>query len=227
MIKAIIPVSSFENSKTRLSPFLTKNERKELLKSMLKDICKCLESFNIDTTVISKDDEVLEYAKKLDLNSLKEKKHSNNYLNNAIKDAIETVSDDNKHTRILILPADIPLINEDHINYILDNSNDLIISPSMGGGTNLLCINNDYDFEFSFGENSYFKHIKQTKQKSIDYKVLDSFFLSLDVNTPTDLGEIILHGVGTSTYEYLRSINLNIEFMHGSERLYVYREVPE
>ena len=35
---AIIPVSSFDESKTRLSPFLSEEERIELLKVMLKDI---------------------------------------------------------------------------------------------------------------------------------------------------------------------------------------------
>ena len=37
-IYAIIPVNQFANAKTRLSPFLSPEERKNLLKAMLKDI---------------------------------------------------------------------------------------------------------------------------------------------------------------------------------------------
>ena len=37
-IYAIIPVNQFANAKTRLSPFLSPQERKNLLKAMLKDI---------------------------------------------------------------------------------------------------------------------------------------------------------------------------------------------
>ena len=37
-IYAIIPVSKFKNAKTRLSPFLTEEEREHLLKAMLHDV---------------------------------------------------------------------------------------------------------------------------------------------------------------------------------------------
>ncbi|MBR2558282.1 MAG: 2-phospho-L-lactate guanylyltransferase, partial [Methanobrevibacter sp.] len=41
-IYAIIPVSKFKNAKTRLSPFLSEEEREELLKAMLHDITDTL-----------------------------------------------------------------------------------------------------------------------------------------------------------------------------------------
>ena len=37
-IYAIIPVSKFKNAQTRLSTFLSENEREKLLKVMLKDV---------------------------------------------------------------------------------------------------------------------------------------------------------------------------------------------
>jgi 2-phospho-L-lactate guanylyltransferase len=66
-IYAIIPVNQFANAKTRLSPFLSPEERKNLLKAMLKDIAITLKPIVDDIIIISKDEEVLAYAEELEL----------------------------------------------------------------------------------------------------------------------------------------------------------------
>ena len=43
------------------------------------------------------------------------------------------------------------------------------------------------------------------------------------VNTPEDLGEIMLHGNGTETKTYLESLGITVESIHGHERLKVIR----
>jgi 2-phospho-L-lactate guanylyltransferase len=53
--------------------------------------------------------------------------------------------------------------------------------------------------------------------------VYDSFYLSLDVNTAEDLGEIILHGEGTHAREYLRKLRFTVKPSRGSDRLEVSR----
>ena len=54
-IYAIIPVSKFTDAKTRLSPFLSANEREELLKAMLKDVTKTLKKLVDKIIIISRD----------------------------------------------------------------------------------------------------------------------------------------------------------------------------
>ena len=66
-IYAIIPVNQFANAKTRLSPFLSPEERKNLLKAMLKDIAITLKPIVDDIIIISKDEEVLAYAEEYSL----------------------------------------------------------------------------------------------------------------------------------------------------------------
>ncbi len=223
-IVAVIPVSSFDESKTRLSPFLTKDERVELLKVMLKDIINVIRNEVEEIVLVSKDESVKDYAKELKISFVKERKHENNYLNNALKDAIEEVKINFLHNDILILPSDIPLIKQQHISTVKNMNNDLIISPSKGGGTNLLCFNNEYEFEPCFGEMSYFKHINTATELNMSINIIESFYLSLDINTPQDLGELLLHGVGTYSYEFLRSMNIIVNSSHGTERLDVRRE---
>ena len=76
-IYAIIPVSKFTDAKTRLSPFLSATEREELLKAMLKDVTKTLKKLVDKIIIISRDSEVLDYAKELKLDTLVENDDSN------------------------------------------------------------------------------------------------------------------------------------------------------
>lgn len=223
-IITIIPVSSFNNSKTRLSPFLSENERTLLLKYMLKDIITNIKSNASKVIITSKDEDVLDYARNLKLNIYKEKKHDSNHLNNSLIDVLNYIKEEYDQYNTLILPADIPLIKDKNMRYIKDNENDFIISPSKGGGTNLLYINQEYDYIPQFGEFSFFKHVKEAEKRNMNINIYDSFYLSLDINTPQDLGELLLHGVNTNTYNYLNSLNIKVENNHGQERLHVYRE---
>ena len=59
---AIIPVSKFKNAKTRLSPFLSEEEREKLLKVMLQDVTEALKKHVDKIFIISRDEDVLKYA---------------------------------------------------------------------------------------------------------------------------------------------------------------------
>ena len=61
-IYTIIPVTKFKNAKTRLSPFLSENEREKLLKVMLQDVSETLKKYVDKIFIISNDKEVLKYA---------------------------------------------------------------------------------------------------------------------------------------------------------------------
>lgn len=221
----IIPVSSFNTSKTRLSPFLSEDERKNLLKCMLKDIIKNISSVVDEIIITSKDSEVLSFADDLNLTTFMEHEHSSNYLNCALIDCIEFAKCEFSGCDIVIVPADIPLITSDNINYIRNHDvYDFIIAPSRGGGTNMLYFSGGYDFIPKFGEFSFFKHIDEAEDLGCSVDVYDSFFLSLDINTPQDLGELLLHGKLTDTYRYLKKLGVNVLNNHGKERLYVFRE---
>jgi 2-phospho-L-lactate/phosphoenolpyruvate guanylyltransferase len=221
---AIIPVSRFSNAKTRLSPTLTADERENLLKSMLKDVIKVLKNCVDGVLVISSDKDVLDYVKKLNVSSLEEV--GNIDLNGALNQAVKWCS---KYcSQALIVPSDIPLIQEEHINKLLDKGKefDVVIAPAKGGGTNaLLCPTQG--MKMNFGECSFFKHLKEAKINGFSYYVFDSFYLSMDVNTAEDLGEIMIHGKKTETRSFLKKLNLEVRSNHGVERLHVLRETPK
>ena len=121
-IYAIIPVTQFKNAKTRLSPFLNEEEREQLLKAMLHDITDTLKKHVDKIFIISRDEEVLDYAKSLNLNTILEDENSN--LNKALKQAMKHVK--NKTKKVIIVPSDIPLIGKTNVQMLIDASKALI-----------------------------------------------------------------------------------------------------
>ena len=219
-IYAIIPVSKFSNAKTRLSPFLELKERENLLKAMLKDVTETLKSVVDKVIIISADKDVLEYANELEVLSLVENKGLN--LNTAIEQAMDWCKDKTK--KVFITPSDIPLISKTNIKALIESSKliDFIIAPSKGGGTNGLIIK-PQSIDMKFGEFSFENHIKEANKNELEPVIYDSFYMSLDVNTTEDLGEIMIHGLGTKTQSYLKSLNIEVESIHGADRLKVER----
>ena len=219
-IYAIIPVSHFKDAKTRLSPFLELKEREELLKAMLKDVNSSLKDYVDKVFLISGDREVLNYAEELGIETIVENEDSN--LNKGLTQAMETLKDQTK--KLIILPSDLPLIGRSNMGTLIENAKqfDFIIVPSKGGGTNALMMK-PLAINMKFGEFSFLKHIKETEKNNIIPMVHDSFFMALDVNTTEDLGEIMVHGDGTATKDYLRSLKIKVESIHGAERLGVSR----
>ena len=110
-IYAIIPVNQFAHAKTRLSPFLSPEERENLLKAMLKDITDTLKPIVDKIVIISKDDDVLAYAEELGLTTIIEEDHklskvskdgNENALNKALKQAMKWSR--KKTRKVIILP---------------------------------------------------------------------------------------------------------------------------
>ena len=219
-IYAIIPVTTFKNAKTRLSPFLSDDEREKLLKAMLHDVTDTLKKYVDRIIIISKDDGVLDYAKKLNVEIMLEEENSN--LNKALTQAMKYCK--GKTRKIIIVPSDIPLIGKTNIQMLIDASKslDFIIVPSKGGGTNMI-IMKPMAIRTRFEGFSYQEHVKVAERKKLNPQVHDSFFMALDVNTTEDLGEIMIHGEKTHTRKYLNELKINVESYRGSERLQVTR----
>ncbi|WP_321421893.1 2-phospho-L-lactate guanylyltransferase [uncultured Methanobacterium sp.] len=218
---AIIPVSRFSEAKTRLSPTLSPLERENLLKSMLMDVIGAISGSVDQVVVISSDKDVLNFVADLNVTCLPEKGKTD--LNGALTQAVEWCS--SYASQVLIVPSDVPLIHQDQVQEMIELSDKwpMVIAPAKGGGTNaLLCSTND--IQMKFGDWSFFEHLKEAENAGVSWYIYDSFYLSLDVNTAEDLGEIIIHGFGTQTRKYLKSIGLLVKSNHGTERLMVERK---
>lgn len=219
-IYAIIPVSKFKNAKTRLSPFLSEEEREKLLKVMLQDVTDALKRYVDKIFIISRDEDVLTYAKSLKLDTILENENSN--LNKALTQAMKFCK--GKTRKLIIVPSDIPLIGKTNIAMLIEASKslDFIIVPSKGGGTNMM-IMKPMAIHTHFEGFSYKEHVNAAERKKLNPQVHDSLFMALDVNTAEDLGEIMIHGEKTHTRKYLKELKVQFEPFRGSERIKVTR----
>ena len=218
---AIIPVSRFSEAKTRLSPTLSPLERENLLKSMLMDVIGAISGSVDQVVVISSDRDVLNFVADLNVTCLPEKGKTD--LNGALTQAVEWCS--SYASQVLIVPSDVPLIHQDQVQEMIELSDKwpMVIAPAKGGGTNaLLC--STKGIQMKFGDWSFFEHLKEAENAGVSWYIYDSFYLSLDVNTAEDLGEIIIHGFRTQTRKFLKSIGLLVKSNHGTERLMVERK---
>ena len=219
-IYAIIPVSKFKNAKTRLSPFLSEEEREKLLKVMLQDVTDTLKRYVDKIFIISRDEAVLTYAKSLKLDTILENENSN--LNKALTQAMKFCKGIIR--KVIIVPSDIPLIGKTIIAMLIEASKslDFIIVPSKGGGTNMM-IMKPMAIHTHFEGFSYKEHVNAAERKKLNPQVHDSLFMALDVNTAEDLGEIMIHGEKTHTRKYLKELKVQFEPFRGSERIKVTR----
>ena len=170
--------------------------------------------------IISRDEEVLNYAKSLNVNTLLEDENSN--LNKALTQAMKHCK--GKSKKIMIVPSDIPLIGKTNVKMLIDASKslDFIIVPSKGGGTNMI-IMKPLAIRTRFEGFSYKEHVQAAERKKLNPQVHDSLFMALDVNTAEDLGEIMIHGEKTHTRKYLKELKVTFEPFRGSERIKVTR----
>ena len=117
-IYGIIPVSKFKECKTRLSPFLSAERKGKPSKSQtLEDVTDTLRKYTDKIIIISADEDVLNYAKSLNLSVLKENDNSN--LNKALKQAMEYCKGKTKKV-IIVMPSDIPLIGKTNLKMVID-----------------------------------------------------------------------------------------------------------
>jgi 2-phospho-L-lactate guanylyltransferase len=186
-MKALIPYKK-KNAKSRLSPALTLEEREEFVELMLRDVVSSLQEagvkeIDILTTPdngVPKDLQATVVLNEHDLNEA-----INEYLSHEQKP-------------ILIIMADLPLVRAEHIKEIISKTEDVVIVPGKGGGTNIIFVKDPSNFHVKYYGSSFLNNCNIANDRKCSVYVYDSFLLSTDIDEPHDLVEIILHGHGNS-----------------------------
>lgn len=187
---AIIPVKPLKRGKSRLSSILSVEERTNLNKRMLTNMLNCLRDVpQVDNfIVISYDPSTLAIARDLGAKTVLESRITN--LNRALRKATAVAKAFNA-TQVLILPADLPLINtEDIIRFIKQRGEppEIIISSDFRqNGTNALLVNPIGTIEYDFGEWSFKKHIEQAEREKMRIDICKIESLMYDLDIPEDI----------------------------------------
>ncbi len=205
----IIPVKKLDNGKTRLSPLLSKTERKELSLLMLRDVLKTIAAARTvsEGVIISSDQDVLSTAKNAGLLPLKEP--SSMGINEAVQYA-NNFSIRHGATSTLVLPADVPLVTPrdiDDIIYASKPEPSVVIIPSARlDGTNALLRQPPAIISTSYDRASYLTHLHYASEKQVHFTVLQLDAVTLDLDLPQDLDTFLNRRSNTETYRYLSGL---------------------
>ena len=187
---AIVPIKPLRRGKSRLSGVLSEKEREQLNQRLLIQTIECLKDIKeIDQIlVVSYDPTALTISRDYGVRTIQESRNTN--INKALRKGSMAAVAFNA-TSALILPADLPLINSEDVNNLLQKTGkppEIVISPDRRmSGTNALYVNPIGILDYDFGLWSFRKHIEQAERKKIHVEIYNNDRLSFDLDLPEDL----------------------------------------
>jgi 2-phospho-L-lactate guanylyltransferase len=209
-IYAIIPVKKLADSKKRLSTVFTPQERATLTLTMLEDVLKALKASVVDEiVVVAEDSQVHQAAEKFEAFY----RFANGAtLNSAIEETTQYCIQKGAQS-ILVLPADVPLIESQEIDRIIQladgGSSAVVLSPSHDWGTNVLYQKPPKLIPACFGPESFIKHIRAAFQNGISVRLHFSNNLAADIDSAKDLKKLFEVENTTVSKRFLEQINFN------------------
>ena len=187
---ALIPFKPV-NPKTRLSSTLTLDEREAFARTMLEDVIASVLKSGCSATLLCthpfKHENALIAVRK-------------EPLNEAINWALGQF-----HCPALIIMADLPLVTAGDIQRLIRTEKDMAIVPGRGGGTNVIFLKKPECFHADFYGASFIDHMAVAEECDFSVDVIDSFRMSTDIDEREDLAEILIHGKGRKSREFLEN----------------------
>ncbi|MFH1327471.1 MAG: 2-phospho-L-lactate guanylyltransferase [Candidatus Bathyarchaeota archaeon] len=204
---AVIPITKLESVKSRLYPFLNSRLRRELSFKMLTDITNAIKNSKeiTQTVVVTPDDRVLEVAKRLGVNTLKE--NFARGVNAAVSFAMEYCLKKGA-SKAIILPSDIPLLSHEDLHRIIEigtTNHSIVIGPSVRfDGTNVLLCNPPRIIQTHYEQNSFRSHIAEAIKNKVKVVIYLSKRIMLDIDSPKDLQDFLKVKNDTLTHKFLK-----------------------
>ena len=188
-MRTLVPFAAV-NPKTRLDSVLTGDERAAFARAMLRSVCATLQQAGSEPTVLSTA-ALAATALPADTSVVVDDRP----LTTAVNDELTT------DTPTLIMMADLPLATPESIRRLIAASDDagtdadIAIAPGLGGGTNALVVRAPA-FRVDYHGASYLDHRAAAADLGATVETVDSRRLATDIDEPSDLAEVLIHGDG-------------------------------
>jgi 2-phospho-L-lactate guanylyltransferase len=187
----VIPVKPLRLAKSRLAKVLTPDERQQLAEVLLRHVLQTVNNVPevTGTLVISRDNRVLTIAREYKARTVQET--GNPELNAALLRAAKIIESWGSDS-ILILPADLPVINAEDVSAIIKlgkkNFPSVVIATDrIEDGTNALFVRPPGCIGYAYGPGSFQRHMALAKEASAHIEVYHSERLQFDIDMPEDL----------------------------------------
>jgi 2-phospho-L-lactate/phosphoenolpyruvate guanylyltransferase len=186
-VSAVVPVKDLQGTKSRLAPILDPGARAGLTLYMMGRVVAAIRSSGVeDVCVVSPDRIVLNEAQRRGATPLVQESRG---LNPALEEGRLRAVEFGVST-LLILPADLPLLDEDDVRAVLQaaEGHSVVISPDGAqSGTNALLTRPPDAMPFAFGPDSFEAHLEAARSRGLAFKVCERSHLAFDLDTAGDL----------------------------------------
>jgi 2-phospho-L-lactate/phosphoenolpyruvate guanylyltransferase len=193
-VAAVVPVKSFQKSKSRLSPFFSSVQRQAISQLMLNyTLCVlCRLEFLTQIIVVSCDPFVRRLAEAFGVYYLYNVESG---VNSAV-DAADRLCHDNGIKSNIVIPADLCFLNEEEIRLVYYESTKfpkvVAICPSKRkDGTNFLLRKPFSIIETSYENNSFYNHLSLANNSGAHVFTIDSENLERDIDTFKDIVDAV------------------------------------
>ena len=202
----IIPVKSFQKSKTRLQ--LSEEKTIELCRLLLREVIKTVsESGLIDKTiVVSNENKISDIIEEYDCKRIPDVNEES--VNDAVGLA-ESYLLENEFTHSIVLPLDVPFFYSEDIEKLLNFSEEksVVIVPSRHfDGTNALLRTPIDSMKPRYDEGSYSFQIESAKNFDVKICVGLVYRLMLDIDSVEDLEFVIKQNIKPEFCSKIREI---------------------
>jgi 2-phospho-L-lactate guanylyltransferase len=206
-IKVVVPFK-LDCAKSRLSSVLSSEERVELALAMLEDVIDAVSGLGRVSILLK--DPLLEGGL---LDRLRSRHGIELFecpqeLDPALNFMIEAEEKKGWPKDLLIAMADLPLMRPSDLEDLVNTPGDVVIVPGRGGGTNLVLVR-DPKFRVNYYGLSFLKHLQMAEDLGLSPGVFESFRCGSDIDEPSDLVEVLIHGRGR-TPELLKDLGFEL-----------------
>jgi 2-phospho-L-lactate guanylyltransferase len=191
-IHVIVPFK-LQGAKSRLASVLSPEERKSLALAMFYDVLKATSVAGNGTalTVLARP------GSRECLPGHLSVRESERGLNDALNELIVYWADRGWPEDLLIVMADLALLTERDVSGMVHVAGDVVFSPGRGGGTNMILVRSPM-FRTCYQGLSFPRHLDVAREFGLQAEIYESFRAGCDIDEPSDLPEILIHGRGES-----------------------------
>jgi 2-phospho-L-lactate guanylyltransferase len=193
-VSAVVPVKDLQGTKSRLAPILNPGARAGLTLYMMGRVVAAIRASGVeDVCVVSPDRIVLNEAQRRGAIPLPQESRG---LNPALEEGRRRVLELGAST-LLVVPADLPLLEEEDVRAVLQASEGqaVVISPDGArSGTNALLMRPPDALPFAFGPDSFETHLESARKRGLNVKVCERSHLAFDLDMAGDLAQLKKRG---------------------------------
>lgn len=193
---AVIPAKGFKGAKQRLSTLLQPDERMALARGMLTDtLTACCQARGLDGVgVVTSDRDAAEVAAALGAEVLWESSAQGH--SEAVQVGVQYCLQRGV-TAMLTMPGDLPLLTPNDVETMAQAPHPhvpVVLAPNRDDlGTNALLLSPPDCLPFSFGYDSFQRHLKLAAERRLAVVIRRLPRLALDIDEPEDLALFAAH----------------------------------